>query len=96
MVAVAQHVPMCMDRGYTMSSNQKDGFINFEVKRRHSQLEAHLYERVATLVATLRALQDTAETIGVPGSLAAGKPQGDEGPSRGARQEGSDVGEGEG
>ena len=66
-VAVAQHVPMHMDWGYTVSTKQteKDSFIIPEVTRRHSQLEAHLYERVATLVATLRAMQETADAMGV-------------------------------
>ena len=37
-VAVAQHVPMHMERGYTVDtkSMEKDGFVIPEVTRRHS------------------------------------------------------------
>ena len=35
-----------------------------EVTRRHSQLEAHLYEQVTIMVATLRAAQESADAMG--------------------------------
>ena len=65
-VAVAQHVPLHMEWGYTVGtkSNEKNGFIIPEVTRRHLQLEAHLYEQVATMVATLRATQEAADAMG--------------------------------
>ena len=67
-VAVAQHVPLHMEWGYTVGTKQKEknGFIILEVTRRHSQLEAHLYKQVATLVGTLRVMQDSADAMGAP------------------------------
>ena len=66
-VAVAHHVPMHMEWGYTVEtkSKEKNGFVNPEVTRRHSQLEAHLYEQVTIMVATLRAAQEAADIMGV-------------------------------